>query len=382
MRKTKLFGLVLLITLAAVNSLPAQEARVKLSSTEQADLRKFFIYNDFVSCREWLRKNPQKANGEFDNGAPLIAVALAFDATSCINPILEAKADPNVVYRLNDEQIDRDLFFTLVDSIDDSDKIKSYLQTLLNYGYDLNKKLEQALPDNEKFQFTDSGAIISAYYKNSRLVQLLPWLVEKGLDPTILCLIYSSSSELLYSFTPAMYLEDRGMTELAKAFSEAETRYHEIQANREEAQYYKIQEEKENASFLKVTETLNRYHGKEELNKNLDLLTNPNSFEEQEGYYFSIVIPIKWLSRDRVVCHSVDLSLLGNRGESNLFVVYIEESNLRKSFSTSTITSPFGASLEFGFDVIVTPADDQQYDGALPYLKLLSMKPAKLSLSF
>ncbi len=381
MRKTKLFGLVLLITLAAVNSLSAQEARVKLSSTEQADLRKFFIYNDFVSCREWLRKNPKKVNGEFDNGAPLIAVALAFYAASCINPILEANADPNAVYQLNDEQVDRDLFVTLVDSIDDSDKIKSYLQTLLNYGYDFNKKLEKTLPNNEKFQLTDSALIIS-FSQKSGLVKLLPWLVDKGLDPTIPYLIYSTSSELLYSFTPAMYLEDQGKTELAKAFSDAEAQYAKIQADREKAQYYKTQEEKENASFLKGTETLKRYHGKEEVNRNFDLLTNPNSFEEQEGYYFSNVIPIKWLSRDRVVCHSVDLSLLGNRGESSLFVLFIEESNLRKSFSTSTITSPFGASLELGFDVIVTPADDQQYDGALPYLKLLSMKPAKISLSF
>jgi len=179
-----------------------------------------------------------------------------------------------------------------------------------------------------------------------------------------------------------MYAEDRGLTELAKAFLDAETQYEKIQADRKEVQSYIIQAEMENASFLKVTEMLTKYHGKEELNKNLDLLSNPNSFEEQEGYYFSNIIPIKWLSRDRVVCHSVDLSLLGNRGESNLFVLYIEESNLRKSFSTSTITSPFGASIELGFDVIVTPADDQQYDGALPYLKLLSMKPAKLNLSF
>ena len=353
MRKISIFGLTLLITLAAISSLPAQATRVKLSSAEQADLRKFLIYDDDFSCREWLRKNPNKVNGEFDNGAPLLAVALAFNADGCVITILDAKADPNVIYHLNDEQIDRDLFFTLVDAIDDCDKIKSYLQTLHNYGYDFNKVLEKTLPNNERFQITDS-AIIIAYSPKNGLVQLLPWLVDNGLDPTIPYLIYSSSSELLYSFTPAMYVEDRGMTELTKAFSDAEAQYAKIQENREKTEYYKTQEEKENASFLKVIETLKRYHGKEEVNRNLDLLTNPNSFEEQEGYYFSNVIPIKWLSRDRVVCHSVDLSLLGNRGESNLFVLYIEESNLRKSFSTTTINSPFGASLEMGFDVIVT----------------------------
>lgn len=381
MRKAKVFGLVVLIALIIVSELSSQQTRVKLSSTEQSALRNFFIYDDFMAYREWLRKNPQKVNGEFDNGAPLIAVALAFNAESYLLPILDAKADPNVVWRLSDEQADRDLFIALADSIDDCDEIKSYLQTLLNYGYDFNKKLEKTLPNNETFQFTDSGIIVS-YYKKSGIIQLLPWLVDKGLDPTIPYSIFSSSLELLYSFTPLMAVEEQGIAELVKAFSDAETQYAKILADRETVQNYKAQEEKETALFLKVTEALKRYHGKEEVNRNLDLLTNPNSFEEQEGYYFSNVIPVKWLSRDRVVCHSVDLSLLGNRGESNLFVLYIEESNLRKSFSTSTISSPFGASLELGFDVIVTPAEDQQYDGALPYLKLLSMKPAKLNLSF
>lgn len=369
MRKTKVFGLVILIAFIAMNSLAAQEATQNLTSVEQEKLSAYLKTDDTRSFEVWLQRNPTRVNGLFSNGTPLIALTIAFDAYNCLNAALEAKADPNTVFQLNNEKSKRDLFQTIVISLDDSDKIKAYLTTLLSYGYDFNKKIANTMPENKKFQFTDSGYLVSQN-QDDRAIQLLPWLIEKGLDPTIPFSVYSSSSKLLESQTLVEFLKEQGKIDLAKAFSEAET------------QFRRIRDERENASFQKVLGTLKNYHSKEEVDKNLDLLSNPNSFEEQDGYYFSNVLPVKWLSRDRVVCHSVDLTLYGNRGESNLFVLYIEDTSLRKSFTTTKITSPDGTSLEFGFDVIVTPANDQLYDGALPYLKLLSMKPAKLDLSF
>jgi hypothetical protein len=368
MRKVTVFGFVVLLTLIIVSSLSAQSGEIKLTPTEQSTLQTYFQKDDALSFKTWLFKNPTKVNGEFDNGIPLLAKAITFDAVNCFNTALEAKADSNVVWIVNNGLAQMGLFQILLIKFDNIEKVKTYLTPLLANGYDLNRKHSVIMNDNSKFQFTDSAMVIA--YKTPGLVDLLPWLIESGLDPTIPLSTYSSSSELRSSMTPADYAKDQGLSELAKTFSDAET------------QFVKNRDDKENAAFQKVLGSLKKYHGKEEVASNLDLLSNPNSFEEQEGYYFSNVLPVKWLSRDRVICRSVDLSLLGNRGESELFVLYIEDSSLRKSFTTKKVTSPNGASMEFGFDVIVTPAEDQQYDGALPYLKLLSMKPAKLSLSF
>jgi len=368
MRKAKILGIVALITLTIVSSLSAQPVGMKLITTDQEIIKTYLQKDDASSFKAWLQKNPTKVNGEFDDRSPLLGGAIAFDALKCFTAALEAKADPNVVWVRNNGLAQTGLFQILLVKFNDVEKVKAYLPPLLAHGYDLNKKLYVTNADNSKFYFTDSAVVIA--YKTPGLVDLLPWLIENGLDPTIPFSTYSSSSELRSSMTPADYAKDQGMPELAKAFSEAET------------QFLKIRDDKENVAFQKVLGTLRKYHGNEEVASNLDLLSNPNSFEEQEGYYFSNVLPVKWLSRDRVICHSVDLSLLGNRGESELFVLYIEDSGLRKAFTTKKVTSPNGTSLEFGFDVIVTPAEDQQYDGALPYLKLLSMKPAKLNLSF
>lgn len=368
MHKAKVFGFVALTTLILVSSLSAQPVGIQLTPAEQSKLLTYFQNDDASSFKAWLQKNPTKVIGEFDNGVPLLAKAIDFDAYNCFNIALEAKADPNVVLVGKNGSSQVGLFQFLLIKFDAIDKVKAYLTHLLANGYDLNKKNYIIMNDNSKFQFTDSALVI--VYKTPGLVDLLPWLIENGLDPTIPTSMYSSSSELRSSMTPADYAKDQRMPELAKAFSEAET------------QYLKNRDDKENAAFQKVLGTLKKYHGKEEVTSNLDLLSNPNSFEELEGYYFGNVLPVKWLSRDRVICHSVDLSLWGNQGESELFVLYIEDSSLRKSFTTKKITSPTGTSLEFGFDMIVTPAVDQQYDGALPYLKLLSMKPAKLNLSF
>ncbi len=369
MRKAKVFGFVALTALIIVSSLSAQSIGTQLTPAEQSKLLIYFQNDDASSFKAWLQKNPTKVNGEFDSGIPLLVRAIAFDALNCFIAALEAKADPNVVRIIdNNKPAQIGLFQLLLIKFDDIEKVKIYLTPALEHGYDLNKKLYVTNDNGSKFQFTDSAMVIA--YKTPGLIELLPWLIENGLDPTIPVSTYSSSSELRSSMTPADYAKDQRLSELAKAFSDAET------------QFLKLRDDKENAAFQKVLGTMRKYHGKEEVASNLDLLSNPNSFEEQEGYYFGNVLPVKWLSRDRVICHSVDLSLWGNQGESELFVLYIEDSSLRKSFTTKKITSPTGTSLEFGFDVIVTLADDQQYDGALPYLKLLSMKPAKLNLSF
>lgn len=370
MRKAKILGLVALIALIIVSSLSAQPVGMKLIPAEQEIIRTYLQKDDAVSFKAWLKKNSTKVNGEFDNGMSLLATSIVFDAYSCFSVILEAKADPNAIWVVDNGSGQIGLFHLLLIKFDNPDKVKTYLSPLLAQGYDFNKTLFITRSDSSKIQFTDSLSFANFYGKNNNLIQLLPWLIEQGLDPTIPISIYSGSSKLLSSTTLVEYSKDSGMPELATAFSDAIT------------QFLKNRDDKENAAFQKVLGSLRKYHGKEEVVSNLDLLSNPNSFEEQEGYYFGNVLPVKWLSRDRVICHSVDLSLWGNQGESELFVLYIEDSSLRKAFTTKKITSPTGTSLEFGFDVIITLADDQQYDGALPYLKLLSMKPAKLNLSF
>ena len=370
MRKAKVFGFVALTTLIIVSSLSAQSVGMKLTPKEQEIIKTYLQKDDAVSFKAWLSKNSTKVNGELDNGMSLLATSIVFNAYNCFNVVLEAKADPNTIWVVNNGSGQIGLFHLLLTNFDDIDKIKTYLSLLLAQGYDFNKALFITQSDSSKIQFTDSLPFARFCEENNNLIQLLPWLIEQGLDPTIPISIYSGSSKLLSSTSLVEFSKDSGMPELATAFSEAST------------QFLKNQDDKENAAFQKVLGTLRKYHGKEEVVSNLDLLSNPNSFEELEGYYFSNVLPVKWLSRDRVICHSVDLSLWGNQGESELFVLYIEDSSLRKAFTTKKITSPTGTSLEFGFDVIVTLTGDQQYDGALPYLKLLSMKPAKLNLSF
>lgn len=140
----------------------------------------------------------------------------------------------------------------------------------------------------------------------------------------------------------------------------------------------KSKQDAADVEFAKKGAALGKYRGPDADNRSL--LVNPNAFEPGTGYYFGNVMPDKWMTRDRVLCHAVDTALVGNKGESELFLILIEDAELRRAFTPSTISAPYSsASLSLGFDVILVPYDDPTYT-SLPTFKLVAMKPAKLTL--
>ena len=156
MRKAKVLGFVALTALIIVSSLSAQSFGMKLTPKEQEIIKTYLQKDEAVSFKAWLNKNSTKVNGEFDNGMSLLATSIVFDAYNCLNMLLEAKADPNAIWVLNDGSGQIGLFQLLLMKFENPDKVKAYLSPLLAQGYDFNKALIMPRSDNSKIQFTDS----------------------------------------------------------------------------------------------------------------------------------------------------------------------------------------------------------------------------------
>jgi hypothetical protein len=142
-----------------------------------------------------------------------------------------------------------------------------------------------------------------------------------------------------------------------------------------EAQKGKILE----AAFFQKGSALGKFYGKDEDDNNQRLLKNPNAFKPGAGYYFGNVIPYKWLTREKVVCYAEDLSIIGNKGQSEMFLIYIEDPELRRSFTASELSAGDGQILTLGFDVILVPYDDPLYTTWAGF-KLIAMKQRKIFL--
>ena len=132
------------------------------------------------------------------------------------------------------------------------------------------------------------------------------------------------------------------------------------------------------AEFARKGRALGKYFGPD--SDNVRLLSNPNAFEPGAGYYFHNVLPDKWVMRDKVLCHTENISLR-NQVSSDLFLIFIEDPDLRRAFTPWELPIVAGKEMILGYDVILQ-AYDESVATTWPSFKLVAMRPAKPTMGF
>lgn len=308
---------------------------------------------------QWAVKNPSLLNGRGPTGDSPLDLAVKQSAVSSFTVLLDNGADPNALRANWNSEIFTDLLILIHEEHpDDLSLMRNFSQSLLAHGFRWDNKNSLL-----GVQVGTAGALIILCEETGSTVAQLIWLATQGM-PTSYEIRHQG---VLYAETLERWALAGEKTKFAKVMAQLAIEKAELEEKQE-----KLLEE----AFLQKGSALGKFYGKDEDDNNQRLLKNPNAFKPGAGYYFGNVIPYKWLTREKVVCYAEDLSIIGNKGQSEMFLIYIEDPELRRSFTPSELSAGYGQPLTLGFDVILVPYDDPLYTTWAGF-KLIAMKPVK-----